>query len=53
GIGREAMRAAAAVMRVQIIGNAGAILQAEPRTLTLAGGAVVDAATGALRDQSA
>lgn len=43
GIGGEAMRAACAALRDQVLAVAGALLQADPQTLSLAGGQVVDA----------
>lgn len=49
GIGGEAMLQAARALRAQVLDVAGVILQTTPDMLTLAGGAVVDAATGAER----
>lgn len=43
GIGGEAMRAACAALRDQVLAVAGALLQADPQVLALAGGQVVDA----------
>jgi carbon-monoxide dehydrogenase large subunit len=45
GIGGEAMRAASAALRDQILDLAGAVLQCPPSALALAGGAIVDAAS--------
>lgn len=45
GIGGEAMRAASAALRDQILELAGAVLQCPPSTLALDGGAVIDAAS--------
>jgi len=49
GIGGEAMLQAARALRAQVLEVAGTILQAAPATLSIAGGQVVDAATGAQR----
>lgn len=49
GIGGEAMYQAARALRDQVLEVAAVILQAAPGTLTLAGGAVVDADSGAER----
>lgn len=49
GIGGEAMRAASAALRDQILDLAGAVLQCPPGALALAGGAIVDATTATPR----
>jgi carbon-monoxide dehydrogenase large subunit len=49
GIGGEACLQASRGLAENIRALAGAVLQADPQSLALAGGAVVDAATGALR----
>jgi carbon-monoxide dehydrogenase large subunit len=49
GIGGEAMLQAAKALRAQVLDVAGTILQADPASLALAGGQVVDAATGQAR----
>lgn len=49
GIGGEAMLQAAKALRAQVLDVAGTILQADPASLALANGQVVDAATGAAR----
>jgi carbon-monoxide dehydrogenase large subunit len=49
GIGGEAMRAASAALRDQILDLGGAVLQCKAEDLALAGGSIVDAATGSPR----
>jgi aerobic carbon-monoxide dehydrogenase large subunit len=49
GIGGEAMFQAARALRSQVLEVAGSILQADPATLSIAGGQVVDAEGGRVR----